>query len=407
MTHLGFIHLQPPCTVPLDPTFLFALKIWSTFVDLECYSIFPSQQSIHHPRASMAKYSPRLFFVAFVVTTIFFVALWHPLTEGLKTRLASPSGKFQSPSDQQIQLQSTTTTTSPKSRENAAFPSKIWQTSKDPVASLDEKTWSIIKSWTDHNPSFRHEFLTSDISDTYVRENFPDDQEIQDTFLQLQAAILRADLIRYLVLYADGGIYNDLDVKCLRPVKDWLPSTLTKKASIVVGIEIDKKMNDGFHRLGFASWTIMTKPKQPVMAHVVKSVVNNLKTLAKTQKTNIAGVHVKYDDVIATTGPRAFSQAILGYLSQLTGTKVNYLNFTKITEPTLMEDVLVLPINSFGSGQAHSGSGSPSEESALAQHLWKGSWKKKPSDTVKSVINTSNDVSKETSAPIEKPRVTN
>ena len=37
--------------------------------------------------------------------------------------------------------------------------------------------------------------------------------------------------------------------------------------------------------------------------------------------------------------------------------------------------VLILPINAFGSGQAHSRSGSPDANTALVQHLFKGSWK--------------------------------
>ena len=37
--------------------------------------------------------------------------------------------------------------------------------------------------------------------------------------------------------------------------------------------------------------------------------------------------------------------------------------------------VLILPINAFGSGQAHSNSGSPEENTALVQHLFRGSWK--------------------------------
>lgn len=37
--------------------------------------------------------------------------------------------------------------------------------------------------------------------------------------------------------------------------------------------------------------------------------------------------------------------------------------------------VLVLPINAFGSGQMHSKSGSLEGNTALVQHLFKGSWK--------------------------------
>lgn len=37
--------------------------------------------------------------------------------------------------------------------------------------------------------------------------------------------------------------------------------------------------------------------------------------------------------------------------------------------------VLILPINAFGSGQMHSKSGDPDENTALVQHHFKGSWK--------------------------------
>lgn len=350
----------------------------------------------------MAKNSPRLTILAIVLTVIFIIVSWRPLSEGFKTRLTLPLSPATSQSSPSQPAQKEIATTN--SWEDIAIPEKVWQTSKDPVTSLDQSTWSIIRSWTDHNPHFRHEVLTSDISNTYVQEKFSDDQDIKDTFLQLEAAILRADLIRYLVLYADGGIYNDLDVKCLKPVKNWFSPAVKSKASIVVGIEVDVDSKDGSHRLGFASWTIMAKPNHPAMEYVVRSVVGNLKTLAKTQNTDIAGIQVKYDDVIGTTGPRALTQGLLGYLSQSTGTEVNYLNFTKITEPTFVEDILVLPINSFGSGQAHSGSGSPNDESALAQHLWKGSWKKKPSESIKTKVTVPSHVSTTDIAPVETPQ---
>lgn len=330
----------------------------------------------------MAKSSLRVSLILFVLTSVIVIGYWRPLTEHMRDRLAvSQLANQQSPSDTQIYLH----TGKPKTPDTIEFPLKIWQTSKDSVASLDEGTWSTVKSWTDRNPDFRHEFLTSDISNTYVMEKFSEDQRVRDTFLSLRASILRADLIRYLVLFADGGVYNDLDVKCLKPVHDWLPLSLKKKASIVVGIEVDKQMNDGIYRVGFASWTIMTKPNHPAMEHVVQSVVSNLHALAETQNTTVTDIQPTYEDVIRNTGPRAFSQAIYSYLSKSTGTKVDYHNFTGITEPALMEDILVLPINSFGSGQGHSGSGSPSDESALVQHLWKGSWKKKPSASAESL----------------------
>ena len=256
------------------------------------------------------------------------------------------------------------------------MPRKIWQTSKIPTISLDDDDKRVVQTWLDRNPEYRHEILTAGASDTFVQDRYASTPEIQEIFLQLRDPILRADLIRYLVLSADGGIYNDIDVQCLQPIENWgLPKEQTDKASVIVGIEVDRKLEDGSWRLGFCSWTIMAKPNHPAINASVSWVLNNLKALAAAQKTSIGGIKASREDVIATTGPRAFSQSLYAFMSQSTGTKVSYLNFTGLVEPKLVAGVLVLPINSFGSGQAHSGSGSPQDESALVQHLWKGSWK--------------------------------
>ena len=48
---------------------------------------------------------------------------------------------------------------------------------------------------------------------------------------------------------------------------------------------------------------------------------------------------------------------------------------TKLTSAKLIEDILILPINPFGSGQSHSNNGSLNDGTALVKHLFKESWK--------------------------------
>lgn len=46
-----------------------------------------------------------------------------------------------------------------------------------------------------------------------------------------------------------------------------------------------------------------------------------------------------------------------------------------LTEPHQIDDVLILPINAFGSGQAHSGSKEPDKCDPFVVHSFAGSWR--------------------------------
>jgi alpha 1,6-mannosyltransferase len=53
------------------------------------------------------------------------------------------------------------------------------------------------------------------------------------------------------------------------------------------------------------------------------------------------------------------------------------VNFTNLAEPKLVGDVLVLPVNAFGSGLPHSRSRpqEPDNDEMLIAHRFSGSWK--------------------------------
>lgn len=94
------------------------------------------------------------------------------------------------------------------------FPRKIWQTSKNGPAGLDSEDKQPIQSWVKINQKHRYEILTAHTAESYVRDTFSHRQDIVEMFTDLQDPILRADLIRYLVLLGDGGVYSDIDVSC-------------------------------------------------------------------------------------------------------------------------------------------------------------------------------------------------
>lgn len=45
-----------------------------------------------------------------------------------------------------------------------------------------------------------------------------------DFYLSLGDTILRADIFRYLMLYAFGGLWTDFDTTCVVPISKWIPS---------------------------------------------------------------------------------------------------------------------------------------------------------------------------------------
>ena len=265
------------------------------------------------------------------------------------------------------------------SYSSSQFPRKIWQTSRTSPAGLEVDDRKAILSWVKINQKHRYEIVTQHSGESYVRDKFAHREDIAEIFLDLQDPILRADLIRYLVLLGDGGVYSDIDTMSLKPVEDWVPTLYQKDANLVVGIEYDTlgggRWADWTLDLQFATWAILAKPGHLFLEITVNRVIERLKRLALKQERAISQIKVSFHEVLDTTGPALFTQSVFEGLSYTTGTNFTASNITGLIEPRLVGDVLILPINAFGSGQLHSNSGSPESDSALVQHLFKGSWK--------------------------------
>ena len=259
------------------------------------------------------------------------------------------------------------------------FPRKIWQTSKTGPAGFKDDDREAVRTWTKMNHNWRYEIITQYSAESYVRDRFADRPAVVEVFTELQDPILRADMIRYLVLLADGGLYSDLDTALLKPIDDWIPPPFRDLTNVVIGIEYDKLKGDRWVDwsldLQFSTWTILAKPGHLLFELTVRRVVQRLKDLANKQGKALSRMDVTFREVLDTTGPALFTEVVFEMLSQQTGTNFTWLNVTRLKAPRLVEDILILPITSFGSGQGHSNAGQPDEGSALVQHLFKGSWK--------------------------------
>tara|TARA_Y100000310_G_C20703501_1_gene832308 strand:+ start:1028 stop:2488 length:1461 start_codon:yes stop_codon:yes gene_type:complete len=76
--------------------------------------------------------------------------------------------------------------------------------------------FDLINSWRDAHPDWAHIFWDEQI----VAKEFPDGLKNQKQFDAEKTLWGKADILRYEILYAFGGVYLDADAKCLRPLTD-------------------------------------------------------------------------------------------------------------------------------------------------------------------------------------------
>ncbi|ETN45810.1 uncharacterized protein HMPREF1541_09643 [Cyphellophora europaea CBS 101466] len=268
-------------------------------------------------------------------------------------------------------------------KKSEHFPRKVWQTWKVDAFGFEEKDSKVARTWTAKNPDYRYEVLTDQNDLAYVETHFGADGlnrlDIVYMYRELRLPIIKADMLRYLVMYVEGGVYTDIDVEALRPINKFIPERYSERGiDMVIGIEIDQPdFHDhpilGKKCMSFCQWTFMAKPGLPVMLDLIENIVKWLKDVAMEQQVPISDIQLDFDQVISGTGPSAFTRAILEYLSRRAGRQITWDLFHNMGESKLVENVLVLTVEAFAAGQGHSDSGNHNAKQALVKHHYHAS----------------------------------
>lgn len=192
---------------------------------------------------------------------------------------------------------------------------------------------------------------------------------------------MKSDLLRYLILSAEGGVYSDTDTIALRPIDSWVPAKYRNKARVVVGIEFDRR--DGVawadipHWLQFCQWTIAAAPGHPVFEKMFDRVIESVQDLSETHGVPVTELTPGSFEVMNSTGPAAWTDVVFEQLQEFNSSLNDTKDLSFMTEPKLYGDILVLTIDGFGMGQSHSESTNNGSipEAALMRHLFYGSWR--------------------------------
>ncbi len=299
--------------------------------------------------------------------------------------------------------------------QNKQFPKIIWQTWKVSPSSKEFperlRKWQI--RWNEQNPNYRHILLDDEQAKEFVEKEYKNIKEIIDTYNALPTQLLKADLLRYLIGYAKGGVYTDIDTAPLEAIDNWKSTKQDDKdrsIGFVIGVEVDPDREDWYkyyaRQLQFCQWTFQVKPGHPLLREVIARVIELTQQNLKKE--------MNYRDIktiLNWTGSGVWTDSIFDYLndydiihplglpklntlskesvkkldvriivdkfkqiSQEIG-KINVKSFSGLINPKVINDVMILPITSFSPGIGRMGSKGIDDELAYVVHFFMGTWK--------------------------------
>ncbi|CAI4039232.1 hypothetical protein SMKI_07G2110 [Saccharomyces mikatae IFO 1815] len=200
------------------------------------------------------------------------------------------------------------------------IPKRVWQTWKVSTDNNDfpatfrtyQKTWSGSSS-----PHYQYSLVPDDSIIPLLENLYSPVPLVVKAFKLMPINILKADFLRYLLLFARGGVYSDIDTVLLKPIDTWpsqndswlsdmintnkpipyknwkgSPHTSDKishQPGLVIGIEADPDRDDWndhyARRIQFCQWTIQAKPGHPILRELILNITAT--TLASVQHPGV------------------------------------------------------------------------------------------------------------------------
>ena len=239
---------------------------------------------------------------------------------------------------------------------DARFPAYVWQTWKHGLNDerFDERYKEGERQWAYKNPGFVHELFNDDTAHAMVKHLFKQVPEVIQSFEKLPEVVLKMDFFRYLILFAKGGVYADIDTFPIQPIPNWIPENVSPlDIGLIVSVESDSNSpnwrQDSVRRLQFAQFVMQSKPGHPILREIIAQIIEytkNMDTLELGGNTNEKSL-----TIMKWTGSARFTDVIFQYWNDylLSGIfeSINWQQLHNLNIPKLMGDVLVLPQNSF------------------------------------------------------------
>jgi hypothetical protein len=250
--------------------------------------------------------------------------------------------------------------------------------------------------------------------------------------------VLRADLLRYLLLWYYGGYYSDIDafpvqsISSCAPISPLFAASQNHNISLAVGVEIDepfassrtKKLWHWSRTYGFIQYSMYAPNRfSPFLRRVIVRALAHSHRHNDDSGTWLRGPQYSEEDILEVTGPGMFTDALLDVLSETlprnhglvnasiaadegigdlddssSGStrsnkvhRVSWAPFHALRDAMWIDatesegfgrggmtngGLVVLPITVWGNGQRHSGAESFESVHACVNHRFGRTWKK-------------------------------
>ncbi|KAI9222589.1 nucleotide-diphospho-sugar transferase [Blastocladiella britannica] len=239
------------------------------------------------------------------------------------------------------------------------------------TAGVPSAAAACLAAWREKNPGVKVLVWTDRDASEFVMTHHP---HVYDTYQRVPRPVMRADLVRALLLMTYGGMWIDIDACPLQPMSHW---NLTAQNALVVGVEADMESplwKEHFARqFQFLTWTFAAVPGHPAMSMFARRALSAVE--ARLNDAAPIGDH----DVLDLTGPGMFTDAIMEYLGMHGDTSFKSMHF--MPERMHFGDAVVMPLWSFSPGSWQRDSSRPwysrtdQDPEALVKHLFLGSWR--------------------------------
>ncbi len=271
--------------------------------------------------------------------------------------------------------------------QSKRFPAYIWQTWK--YGLNDERFGELLtegeRSWTGKNPGFVKELFNDDTATAVIRHLYIHLPQVLEAWNAMPTTILRMDFFRYLMLFARGGVYADIDTMPLQPVPNWIPENVqANELGMIIGLEADPSTSPKdwkgtyARRIQFCNWVFQAKPGHPILREVVARITENTLERKKNNDLKLSEDN-RNIEVMNWTGAGIWTDIIFTYFNDYVQSgvfsQVTWRDFSRLEIPRLVSDVLVLPITSFSPGIGIMGAKDEDHPLAFVKHYFHALWK--------------------------------
>lgn len=130
------------------------------------------------------------------------------------------------------------------------------------------------QTWRQHHPDWEYRLWTDEDNRRFLQQYY---DWFVPTYDAYPEPIMRADAVRYFILYHYGGVYVDLDFECLRPIEK-----LLSEHSLVLGLEPEahhqtekqQMQQRGFQRIVCNAFMASTREHE-FWSHVFEVLMEN------------------------------------------------------------------------------------------------------------------------------------